>query len=38
VVSAGDQGEAEVEQAYLNYQFSDAVNVKAACSWFRLES
>jgi hypothetical protein len=28
VVSAGDQGEAEVEQAYLNYQFSDAVNVK----------
>jgi opacity protein-like surface antigen len=28
VVSADDQGEAEIEQAYLNYQFSDAVNVK----------
>jgi hypothetical protein len=28
VVSAEDQGEAEIEQAYLNYQFSDAVNVK----------
>jgi len=28
IVSADDQGEAEVEQAYLNYQLSDAVNVK----------
>jgi hypothetical protein len=29
VVSADDQGEAEIEQAYLNYQFSDKVNVKS---------
>ena len=28
VVSNTDQGEAEIEQAYLNYKFSDAVNVK----------
>jgi len=28
VASAGDRGEAEIEQAYLNYQFSDKVNVK----------
>jgi uncharacterized small protein (DUF1192 family) len=28
VVSADDHGEVEVEQAYLNYRFSDAVNVK----------
>lgn len=28
VVSAGDRGEVEMEQAYLNYQFSDALNVK----------
>jgi uncharacterized small protein (DUF1192 family) len=28
VVSADDHGEIEVEQAYLNYRFSDAVNVK----------
>jgi hypothetical protein len=28
VASAEDQGEVEVEQAYVNYRFSDAVNVK----------
>jgi Phosphate-selective porin O and P len=28
VVSKDDHGEAEIEQAYLNYRFSDAVNVK----------
>jgi uncharacterized small protein (DUF1192 family) len=28
VVSAGDRGEAEIEQAYLNYRFNDAANVK----------
>jgi len=28
VASSGDQGEVEVEQAYLNYKFSEAVNVK----------
>ena len=28
VVSSGDRGEAELEQAYLNYKFSDALNVK----------
>jgi opacity protein-like surface antigen len=28
IASAGDRGEIEMEQAYLNYQFSDAVNVK----------
>lgn len=28
VVSANDHGEVEVEQAYLNYRFSDAANVK----------
>ena len=28
VVSKDDEGEAELEQAYLNYQFSDAVNAK----------
>src|SRR5207248_8715494 len=28
VASAGDRGEAEIEQAYLNYQFSEKVNVK----------
>ena len=28
VASAGDRGEVEVEQAYLNYQVSDALNVK----------
>src|SRR6266851_3452413 len=28
VVSADDHGEVEIEQAYLNYRFSDAVNVK----------
>ena len=28
VASSGDSGEVEVEQAYLNYGFSDAVNVK----------
>jgi uncharacterized small protein (DUF1192 family) len=28
VASAGDQGEVEIEQAYLNYQISDALNVK----------
>jgi hypothetical protein len=28
VASAGDQGEIEIEQAYLNYRFSDAVNIK----------
>jgi hypothetical protein len=28
VASAGDRGEVEMEQAYLNYQFSDAVNIK----------
>ena len=28
VASAGDRGEIEVEQAYLDYQFSDRVNVK----------
>lgn len=28
VVSAGDRGEAELEQAYLNYRFNDALNVK----------
>jgi hypothetical protein len=28
IVSAGDRGEAELEQAYLNYRFSDTVNVK----------
>ncbi len=28
VVSAGDQGEAEIEQAYLNYKFNDKLNVK----------
>ncbi len=28
VVSAGDQGEAEIEQAYLNYRFNDKLNVK----------
>jgi len=28
VVSSTDQGEAEIEQAYLNYQFSDKLNVK----------
>ena len=29
VVSAGDRGEAEIEQAYLNYKFNDKLNVKA---------
>jgi Phosphate-selective porin O and P len=28
VVSSGDEGELEMEQAYLNYQFNDALNVK----------
>jgi hypothetical protein len=28
VASAEDRGEIEIEQAYLNYQFSDALNVK----------
>ena len=28
VASRGDEGEIEVEQAYLNYRFNDAVNVK----------
>jgi hypothetical protein len=28
VVSKDDEGEAEIEQAYLNYRFSDAVNAK----------
>ena len=28
VVSAGDRGEAEIEQAFLNYKFNDALNVK----------
>src|SRR5882672_8609503 len=28
IASAGDRGEIEMEQAYLNYKFSDAVNVK----------
>jgi hypothetical protein len=28
VVSSGDNGEAEIEQAWLNYKVSDAVNVK----------
>jgi phosphate-selective porin len=28
IASAGDQGEVEIEQAYVNYQFTDAVNVK----------
>jgi len=28
VVSKDDQGEAEIEQAWVNYKFSDAVNVK----------
>jgi Phosphate-selective porin O and P len=28
IASASDPGEIEIEQAYLNYQFSDAVNVK----------
>src|SRR5258705_335820 len=28
IASAGDRGEVEMEQAYLNYRFSDAVNVK----------
>jgi len=28
VVSADDKGEAEIEQAWLNYRFSDAVNAK----------
>src|SRR4051794_13338260 len=28
IASAEDRGEVEMEQAYLNYQFSDAVNVK----------
>jgi len=28
IASAEDQGEVEMEQAYLNYRFSDAVNVK----------
>jgi len=28
IASSGDRGEVEVEQAYLNYNFSDAVNVK----------
>jgi hypothetical protein len=28
IASAEDQGEVEIEQAYLNYRFSDAVNVK----------
>ncbi|HLQ02926.1 MAG TPA: hypothetical protein VK143_11580 [Burkholderiales bacterium] len=28
VVSKDDEGEAEIEQAWLNYRFSDAVNVK----------
>lgn len=28
VVSADDKGEAEIEQAYLNYRFTDAVNAK----------
>jgi len=28
VVSAEDQGESEIEQAWLNYKFSDAVNAK----------
>ena len=29
VVSAGDRGEAEIEQAYLNYKFNDRLNIKA---------
>lgn len=29
VTSAGDQGEVEIEQAYLNYNFSQGVNLKA---------
>ncbi|WP_266170118.1 porin [Dyella subtropica] len=29
VTSANDQGESEIEQAYLNYQFNSAVNLKA---------
>lgn len=29
VVSKDDEGEAELEQAYLNYKFSDAANVKS---------
>ncbi len=29
VVSASDKGEAEIEQAYLNYKFNDKLNVKA---------
>jgi len=28
IASAGDRGEVEMEQAYLNYKFSDAINVK----------
>jgi hypothetical protein len=28
IASAGDRGEVEMEQAYLNYRFSDAANVK----------
>lgn len=28
VASAGDRGEVEIEQAYLNYRFSDALNAK----------
>src|SRR6266849_10109385 len=28
VVSSGDDGEAEIEQAWLNYKFSDEINVK----------
>jgi uncharacterized small protein (DUF1192 family) len=28
IASAGDKGEVEMEQAYLNYRFSDAANVK----------
>lgn len=29
IASSGDQGEVEIEQAYLNYAFSPAVNLKA---------
>ena len=29
VTSSSDQGESEIEQAYLNYQFNSAVNLKA---------
>ncbi|MEO6717551.1 MAG: porin [Novosphingobium sp.] len=29
IASAGDEGEAEIEQAYLNYRFSRGINVKA---------